>query len=123
MIFALVALLIPAMAVGDSGHVVYAKAKIVTDLADTDGDGLADVTESQLKTDPENPDTDGDGLTDGDEEILLGTSALLADGDGDGFGDGLEIAAGADPFAVTSFPVTVAGFVTNAVPWMSGKIY
>ena len=78
-IFALVALVVPVRAVGDSGHIVYAKATIVADLADTDGDGLADATEQQIKTDPANPDTDGDGLTDGDEEILAGSSALVVD--------------------------------------------
>jgi hypothetical protein len=30
---------------------------------DLDGDGLSDIEEIELGTDPENPDTDGDGLT------------------------------------------------------------
>lgn len=34
---------------------------------DTDGDGLTDLQEQQLGTDPNNPDTDGDGFNDGDE--------------------------------------------------------
>lgn len=121
-IFALVALAVPVRAVGDSGHIVYAKATIVAAMADTDGDGLADATERQLKTDPENPDTDGDGLSDGDEEILAGSSALAADTDGDGFGDGLEVAAGSDPSAAASFPVTVAGIVSNTVADLTGPL-
>ncbi|MDP2339406.1 MAG: hypothetical protein Q8O67_00500 [Deltaproteobacteria bacterium] len=34
---------------------------------DTDGDGLGDIQEEDIGTDPENPDTDGDGLPDGRE--------------------------------------------------------
>ena len=41
-IFALVAFAVPVRAVGDGGHIVYAKATIVADMTDTDGDGLAD---------------------------------------------------------------------------------
>lgn len=122
-IFALVALVVPVRAVGDSGHVVYAKAKIVADLVDTDGDGLVDVTEQKLRTDPANADTDGDGLSDGDEEILAGSSALAVDTDGDGFDDGLEVAAGSDPSAAASFPVTVAGVVSNTVAGLSGPLF
>lgn len=121
-IFALLAFAIPVRAVGDCGHIVYAKATIVADLPDTDGDGLVDATERQLKTDPANADTDGDGLTDGDEEILAGSSALVADTDGDGFDDGLEVAAGADPSAAASFPVTVAGVVSNTVAGLTGPL-
>ena len=121
-IVALFALLVPVRAVGAGAHIVYAKATIVADMADTDGDGLVDITERQLRTDPENPDTDGDGLSDGDEEILVGTSALFADSDGDGFEDGLEVAAGADPSATNSSPVTVAGIVSNTVAAMSGPL-
>ena len=121
-LFALLAFAIPVRAVGDCGHIVYAKATIVADLADADGDGLADVTEQKLKTDPSNPDTDGDGLTDGDEEILAGSSALAADTDGDGFGDGLEVAAGSDPSAAASFPVAVAGVVSNTVAELTGPL-
>ena len=34
---------------------------------DTDGDGLDDRLELELRTDPSVADSDGDGLTDGDE--------------------------------------------------------
>ena len=34
------------------------------DATDTDGDGLSDVFEAEIGTDPENPDTDGDGFSD-----------------------------------------------------------
>lgn len=64
---------------------------------DSDDDGLADVDETDIGTDPFDPDTDGDGLTDG-EEIGLGTDPLEPDTDGDGLEDGDEIDVGTDPF-------------------------
>lgn len=41
--------------------------KINTKIVDTDNDGLSDVNELLLGTDPINPDSDGDGYIDGDE--------------------------------------------------------
>ncbi|HPO13139.1 MAG TPA: dockerin type I domain-containing protein [Candidatus Hydrogenedentes bacterium] len=38
---------------------------------DTDGDGLTDVEEHELGTDPEDPDSDDDGLLDGDDDNPL----------------------------------------------------
>jgi hypothetical protein len=64
---------------------------------DTDGDGLTDVREEQLGSDPNQTDTDGDGLTDGEEVNLIGTNPLLADSDGDGFTDLAELNSGYDP--------------------------
>jgi len=41
-----------------------------TDLErDSDGDGLTDLAEERLVTDPANPDTDGDGLTDANDSL------------------------------------------------------
>ncbi len=75
---------------------------------DTDGDGLNDVEEENLGTDPEDADTDGDGLTDGDEVGAqsdgYGTDPTLFDTDDDGVGDGDEIAAGTDPTDPNSVP-------------------
>lgn len=48
-------------------------------LKDSDNDGLLDVAEKQLGTDPHNPDTDGDGIKDGDEVNHLGTDPLSRD--------------------------------------------
>lgn len=112
-LFAVGALVMSAKADAKSAlHVVYAKATIVESV-DSDSDGLADVTETAIGTDPAVRDTDGDGLTDGDEEVMLNTFATIADGDGDGFGDGLEVAAGADPRSTNSVPVSIAGTVVN----------
>lgn len=55
-------------------------------LVDTDGDGLSDLNEIRLGTDPEDSDTDGDGLSDGQEVLDLGTDPLLKDTDGDSGG-------------------------------------
>ncbi|HEU5433390.1 MAG TPA: hypothetical protein VFU81_17125, partial [Thermomicrobiales bacterium] len=58
---------------------------------DTDGDGLSDVDEARLGTDPLNKDYDGDGLLDGAEVYQYGTDPLNNDTDGDGLLDGEEI--------------------------------
>lgn len=57
---------------------------------DSDGDGLSDIRESQLNTDPTNPDSDSDGLQDG-HEVTLGSDPLRVDSDGDGLHDGDEV--------------------------------
>lgn len=59
--------------------------------ADSDGDGLADIEEQELGTDPDNADSDGDGLSDGDEINVYNTDPLAFDTDSDGVGDGDEL--------------------------------
>ncbi len=60
-------------------------------LIDTDGDGLTDVEEKALGTDPTKKDTDGDGISDYDEVKVYHTNPLLADSDNDGLSDHDEI--------------------------------
>ncbi len=68
--------------------------------ADTDGDGLSDGAEVSLGTDPRDDDTDADGLIDGEEVAATETDPLVADTDGDGLSDGDEVdATGTDPLA------------------------
>ncbi len=69
---------------------------------DPDHDGLTNLQEYQLGTDPQNADTDGDGLSDG-QEIARGTNPLLWDTDGDGISDGLEVGVGTNPLDGSSF--------------------
>ena len=89
---------------------------------DSDGDGLSDMLELRIGTDPAKWDTDGDWLSDGwevahgldaltanrtedadndglnnGEECLLGTNPRSADSDGDGLPDLWEVNSGTDP--------------------------
>ncbi|PIT87265.1 MAG: hypothetical protein COU31_03820 [Candidatus Magasanikbacteria bacterium CG10_big_fil_rev_8_21_14_0_10_40_10] len=64
---------------------------------DTDGDGLDDIREKQLKTDINKKDTDGDGLNDYDEVIIWGSDPLKTDTDGDTYLDGHEVQNGYSP--------------------------
>jgi hypothetical protein len=48
----------------------------VRTVPDMDGDGLLDVEEASIGTNPLNPDTDGDGFDDGQEVLLMGTDPL-----------------------------------------------
>ncbi|PSQ20000.1 hypothetical protein BRD04_09380 [Halobacteriales archaeon QS_9_67_17] len=64
--------------------------------ADTDGDGLDDGPEVEGRTDPVVADTDRDGLVDG-REVDIGTNPIATDTDGDRLGDGTELDRGTDP--------------------------
>jgi len=64
---------------------------------DMDKDGLSDVREAQLGTNPNNPDTDADGLFDKEEVDTYKTNPLNPDTDGDGYKDGDEVSKGYNP--------------------------
>ena len=53
-------------------------------LADTDEDGLPNLIEKEIGSDPYNPDTDGDNLPDGYEVLTLGTDPTKPDTDDNG---------------------------------------
>lgn len=61
-------------------------AAIPSDDSDNDGDGLSDLEEEQLGSDPSKSDTDGDGVWDGLDEFVLDPEEW-SDIDGDGVGD------------------------------------
>ena len=68
---------------------------------DTDGDGMSDAFETTNMLDPNDPtdsfgDLDSDGLTNL-EEFQLGTNPKLVDSDGDGVDDQTELFSGSDP--------------------------
>jgi hypothetical protein len=74
--------------------------------ADQDRDGLPDLIERRLGTDPRNPDTDNDGLKDGEEDTNANgildvdeheSDPSNPDTDGDMLNDGLEVRYGTDP--------------------------
>lgn len=67
--------------------------------ADDDQDGLSNVREAELKTDPNKADTDEDGILDGEEVQKYATNPLNIDTDGDGVTDGDEIKNGTNPNA------------------------
>jgi hypothetical protein len=78
------------LAIGNKG--------VIDENLDSDGDGLTDLIEKRLGTDPYNIDTDGDGLMDGEELMGWGTDPLKADTDGDGLSDYNEVKVyGTDP--------------------------
>ena len=54
---------------------------------DMDNDGLLDVDERRIGTNPLHPDTDDDGLLDGEEVIRYGSDPLLPDTDSDTLSD------------------------------------
>lgn len=61
---------------------------------DSDSDGLSNLQEYQILTDPLNSDTDGDGLTDGREVLELLLDPHSVDTDGDLLPDAWEVANG-----------------------------
>ena len=83
-------------------------------VADTDNDGLSDGDEVNIhSTSPVLADTDGDTLSDGDEVNVYTTNPTLVDTDSDGFDDNVEIDAGSDPNSNTSIPGTASGDING----------
>jgi len=106
----------------------------VSPQADTDEDGLTDLVEMTMGTDPTSPDSDGDGLPDGwefwnslnpwsaqdaeedpdldglknCEEYEATTLPFQEDTDTDGYWDGFEVTKGTDPKATESRPESCA---------------
>lgn len=74
--------------------------------ADSDGDGLPDVSEEYAGMNPLDGDMDGDNLVDG-QELAWGTDVVSPDSDGDGVLDGNEVAFGSDPLDVGSLKVVI----------------
>lgn len=86
--------------------------------ADTDSDGLEDLLEIEIGTNPALADTDGDGWDDYEELFVQGTDPTLADTDGDGLADALDpdpfVWPSGDPDGVVA--ATFAGARTGT-PW------
>lgn len=94
---------------------------------DSDSDGLTDITELTVGTDPINPDSDGDGVGDA-KDLFPNNVAESVDTDGDGIGnnadndddddgllDAVEIVNGTDPLDFDTLP--------PGAPVVSGMLY
>ncbi len=65
-------------------------------LLDADSDGLSNLKEFQLGTDPQTFDSNGDGLSDY-SSVQLGFDPNATDSDGDGVSNSVEVTNGTDP--------------------------
>ncbi|HUT99245.1 MAG TPA: lectin-like protein, partial [bacterium] len=91
---------------GSTLHIFYAilslsgqlQGTYLTSLAfpDTDADGINDLQEFLIGSDPNDTDTDGDGLDDYLEVAGYDTDPTVVDTDLDGLGDGYELTLGDD---------------------------
>jgi hypothetical protein len=81
-------------------------------FVDTDGDGLDDIEERRIGSDPTEADTDADRLSDGEEVQVHGTEPTLPDSDDDLAWDGFEIESGTDPLDPGSYPAICTPPVT-----------
>jgi hypothetical protein len=93
-VLALAALVVPATASAakrpkPAAWAAKHKLKGAWKAKDADRDGLKNLKEFKLGTDPRRADSDRDGLKDGDE-IISANNPLKADSDGDGVKDGAE---------------------------------
>ncbi len=75
----------------------YLDSNINDAANDPDNDGLTNLEEFQMLTNPVKSDTDDDGINDGDEVNTHFTNPLRPDTDYDGLTDGWEVAHGYDP--------------------------
>jgi hypothetical protein len=108
-------LLSPTPLAGEISNIVSSSTTTVSTI-DSDNDGLTDVEEIAVGTNPNVIDTDIDGLSDYEELKIYHTNPLLDDTDGDGYLDGAEVKSGYDPnvkgaklpgnIATSSIPVT-----------------
>lgn len=73
-------------------------------VQDLDGDGLSNLEEKNIGSNPQLVDSDFDGLSDYAEVEEYFTNPISVDTDGDTFWDGEEVKAGTDPSDADSHP-------------------
>ena len=76
---------------GDVNKIAIVKDMEVSEMADTDGDGVLDKIEKIFSTNSNSLDSDNDGILDGEEIYGWGTNPLSQDTDGDGVSDYNEV--------------------------------
>ena len=100
-------------------------------VLDGDGDGMDDTFELLNGLDPTNPldawlDADHDGLLN-IGEFRIRTNPQVADTDGDGVSDGQEVSLGGDPLDAKKFPLVIGSLASKpfTVGWIgaSGRVY
>ncbi len=82
---------------GDIGSEIIDDQVLFGEPIDSDGDGLDDIQEADIGTNPNNWDTDSDGLGDRDETVIWKTDPNNPDTDGDTYLDGTEVTSGYSP--------------------------
>ena len=88
---------------------------------DLDGDGITNIQEYLLDTNPNTADSDGDGLSD-TQERSLGTNPTSADSDGDGLPDGWEQQHGLNPLSATDAVLDSDGDgISNLAEYRAGS--
>jgi hypothetical protein len=115
-------------ALNEAGTVVELDGIGYTTVPDIDADGIDSTDEILYGTSPVLADTDGDGITDYDEIFQTLTNPLLRDTDGDGLSDGAELIAGTNPLLDQSvLAVQIATPAPDQVeliwPTVPGKTY
>ena len=73
------------------------------EYVDSDNDGLTDSEEAQIGSDPTKADTDGDGVSDVSEYAVYMTDPTLTDTDSDGLSDGAEVNGSPDVNNITRY--------------------
>jgi len=98
------------VAPGETSAKISATVSIpISTVDDVDDDGLGDAWELSYFGDLSqgaDADSDNDGLSNL-EEFALGTDPTNPDTDGDGYSDGFEVTAGSSPTDATSVPPTI----------------
>ncbi len=96
-------------------------------LCDFDEDGLTDVLEAEMCTDPNEPDTDNDLLLDGEEDANKNgtvdvdeTDPCDSDTDNDGMPDGWEVGNSLDPLVDDAFEDSDLDTYSNFREYLSG---